>query len=153
VPEVKVTAVDFETMRRESDRCERFEASFEFRRSNAPEIGRLIDVLSEIRIEESAQETLGEEALVEPPIAETVVSDLVQAPLRLDTGRFWKRSVELEQNLVPEVIIASEMSPSGSTWIAKYDLSRGNFDFDPEDVVDVQVPNRKRRIGRLDVSG
>ena len=153
VPEVKVTAVDFETMRRESDRCERFEASFEFRRSNAPEIGRLIDLLSEIRIEESAQETLGEEALVEPPIAETVVSDLVQAPLRLDTGRFWKRSVELEQNLVPEVIIASEMSPSGSTWIAKYDLSRGNFDFDPEDVVDVQVPNRKRRIGRLDVSG
>jgi hypothetical protein len=153
VPEVEVTDIDFELMRRETDRCERFEANFEFRKSGAPEVQQLIDLLSDIRIDDSAQEISGEEALVEPPIAETIVTDSVQAPLRLDTSRFWKRSVELEQNLVPELVIASEMSLSSATWTAKYDISRGNFDFDPEDVVDVHVPNRKRRIGRLDVPG
>jgi hypothetical protein len=151
-PEVEITPISFELMRRETERCERFEAVIEIRRSRVPEILDLIDLLSEIRIEDGSQESASEEPIQEPPIAETV-PDSVEAPVRLDTSRFWTRSIELEQNLVPEVTIASDVVLTGVGWIAKYDILRGNFDFDPEDSVDVHVPSRKRRIGRLDVSG
>lgn len=150
--EVEIAPISFELMLRETERCERIEAVIEIRSSRTPEVLELIDLLSEIRIEDGSQESAGEEPIQPPPIAETVL-DSVEAPVRLDTSRFWKRSIELEQNLVPEVTIASDVVLAGASWIAKYDTLRGNFDFDPEDSVDVLVPSRKRRVGRLDVSG
>lgn len=151
-PEVEITPISFDLMLRESERCERIEAAIEIRRSREPEISDLIDLLSEIRVEDDSQEGSSEDPVQEPPIAETV-PDSVEAPVRLDTTRFWRRSIELEQNLVPEVTIASEVVSTGVNWVAKYDILRGNFDFDPEESVDVNVASRKRRIGRLDVAG
>lgn len=151
-PEVEITQIGFDLMRRESERCELIEAVVEIYRSQAPEVTELIELLARVTVQDGSQESVAEEQILQPPIAETIL-DSVEAPIRLDTSKFWRRSIELEQNLVPEVTIASDVVLTGASWIARYDILRGNFDFDPEDSVEVHVPGRKRRIGRLDVSG
>jgi hypothetical protein len=150
-PEVEVTSIGFELMRREAERCEQIRAIIGIKQSQSSEIQELVDLLAGLRIEEASQEISGDDAAEAPPIAETI-PDATETLAQLETGRFWSRSIELEQNLVPEVTIASDIVSTGTSWIAKYDTFRGNFDFDPEDAVDIHVSIRKRRIGRMDIT-
>ncbi|MFI5015223.1 MAG: AAA domain-containing protein [Hyphomicrobiales bacterium] len=69
----------------------------------------------------------------------------------LDVSRYWRRLIELEEDQQPRVTIVSEIERAGN--IATYTYERGgiDFDFDPDEQVDVRRPGGAR-IGELQVA-
>ncbi|WP_316226053.1 AAA domain-containing protein [Bradyrhizobium sp. SZCCHNS3052] len=88
--------------------------------------------------------------LVEPPPPET------DAPQKtttrpLDVPRYWRKLLDLEAALLPEVEILKDISPDrGPTAIYTYERIGRDFDFDAGSSVDVKLTNRKK-IGELDL--
>ncbi|MBR1177082.1 AAA family ATPase [Bradyrhizobium sp. KB893862 SZCCT0404] len=88
--------------------------------------------------------------LVEPPLPET---EAVGAPAgrQLDVPRYWRKLLDLEAALLPEVEIIREIGPQrGPTAIYTYERINRDFDFDAGSTVDVKLPNRKK-LGELDL--
>jgi tRNA A-37 threonylcarbamoyl transferase component Bud32 len=87
--------------------------------------------------------------LAEPTDGESAKPS-VEAPL--DVERYWRRIIELEDERQPRVTITGELVRIGD--VATYSYERGgvDFDFDPDDQVEVRWPNGGR-IGELELGG
>jgi tRNA A-37 threonylcarbamoyl transferase component Bud32 len=65
---------------------------------------------------------------------------------------YWKKVMELEDSLLPELLITGESETSGRSVTFPCERTRGTFDFDPLDVVDVFVGDKSKSIGSLHVA-
>lgn len=66
----------------------------------------------------------------------------------LDVAQYWRRLVELEEELQPSVRITQVVSNVGEHATYGYERVGADFDFDPEDQIDVVWPNGPK-IGEL----
>jgi tRNA A-37 threonylcarbamoyl transferase component Bud32 len=73
------------------------------------------------------------------------------ADQELDVARYWRRLVELEDEYQPTVQITKEISRIGDVGIYAIERTGADFDFDPEDQVEVRLIGGGR-VGELDLS-
>ncbi|WFU60101.1 AAA domain-containing protein [Bradyrhizobium pachyrhizi] len=148
-PAAELVACEFETIRREADRCVRISAEIRLERSDEPRVSQLLELFAEVPIAEAEVIAPSDEETEPPPLSE-LEPPAVERDGPLDIEKFWMRSIELEENLTPEIVLRSDPISTASGWSVKYELHKGNFDFDPEDLVDLCFPGRNRRVARLD---
>ena len=65
---------------------------------------------------------------------------------------YWRKVMELEDSLLPELRIMGDGEASGRSVVFPSVRIRGAFDFDPLDVVDVFIGDKPRSIGSLNVA-
>lgn len=156
-PSASITAPDFETLRKLVAKGDRYAAEIDVVVGPALDVRALLEALAafprertteDVQVNEGSDQQQEEEGQQNDAAAFELDSPIAE----LDIKKFWSRSIELEQNLVPEITISTDVVPTGSSWIAGYELKRGNFDFDPGDLVELRIPGRNKRIGRLDTA-
>ena len=79
-----------------------------------------------------------------PESANAALSDL-------DVAAYWQRLLALEEEHQPTVLITGELNEAGNAATYSYERVGLDFDFDPEDQVEVRLPGGGR-IGDLDVA-
>jgi tRNA A-37 threonylcarbamoyl transferase component Bud32 len=148
VRDVQLAPIDFDTLRRETRIGERMIAEIEVRRGPT-NLDDLLARITTVQPLEDIREPDSDDTIEQPPIEETI-EEAELAPGRIDTSEYWLRLIELEQNLVPELKLTSDVVEVGAAWIARYERTRGDFDYDPEDRVELRLPERTKRIAWLD---
>ncbi|WP_119273127.1 AAA domain-containing protein [Taklimakanibacter deserti] len=86
--------------------------------------------------------------LVDPP---GVQATEVTAARRLDIARYWRKLLDLEQSLQPQVKVLRDLSPSNGSFTAyAYERIGLDFDFDAGTTVEVRLPSGKK-IGEVNL--
>lgn len=75
----------------------------------------------------------------------------VQSDEPLDVSRYWRRLLDLEDEQQPSVRVLGEIDRVGRTAIYAYERDGADFDFDPEDTVEVRLTGGAR-VGELDLA-
>jgi serine/threonine protein kinase len=148
VRDAEIAPIDFDVLRRETHIGEKLIASIEIG-GGFTNLDELLPRITTVQPLEDIEEPVADELEEQPPFEETIEEAELPSG-RLDTAYHWLRSIELEQNLVPELKLISGVVQVGAAWVARYELTRGNFDYDPEDRVELRLPGRTKRIGWLD---
>lgn len=64
---------------------------------------------------------------------------------------YWRRVLELEDSMLPEILITGTGEVTGRSVTYPCERQSGVFDFDPQDTVDVFIGERSKPIGSLDL--
>jgi len=89
-------------------------------------------------------------ALTLTPASPAIPSGPGAVPAALDVGRHWRRLIELEEEHQPRVVITREIERIGNVATYAYQRRGADFDFDPEEQVEVRRENGGR-VGDLDL--
>jgi hypothetical protein len=131
--------------------------------SNASQFGATIDL--DVRISDQPTDDpqvlldfLRDAVAIFPlprPQTRTAGKNLVTTPVLshqpLDVSQYWRRLLDLEDEQQPSVRILSEIDRAGRVAIYAYERDGADFDFDPEDTVEVRLAGGAR-IGELDLA-
>lgn len=86
------------------------------------------------------------------PIVAPKDPSLPSAHTTFPVKEYWKRVVELEDSLLPELEITGPGEARGRTMTFPCERTRGTFDFDPLDAVDVFMSGKSKPIGSVHVA-
>ncbi len=92
---------------------------------------------------------LAQPRLSRPPATTAKPQHAVRNPFPI--RRYWQRLIDLEDALAPELELTSDGEGIGRGVAYSCERTRGTFDFDPQDTVDVFIGERAKPIGTLDL--